>query len=289
MRYNTKKRMMTALTTTVLFTGLSCAVVHAATLEEIQSQGSIRIAVANEVPYGYLNENGDAAGAGPDIAKPILEALDIDTIEWMSTSFSDLIPGLEEGRFDMVAAEMAILPERCQRVIYSEPNTSYGEGLLVAAGNPQEIHAYSDFADRDDIKVAVLSGADQREILQALGVSDSQMVIIEDNADAIEAITDGRADAYAGTGLTVSELEKQDPLVEVALNFVDPILDGEEVRSWGGFTFPQDSESLRDAFNQQLLAYKNTSAWEQTLTQYGFTKDDILSSFKYTTEQLCSE
>ncbi|MFC3285100.1 ectoine/hydroxyectoine ABC transporter substrate-binding protein EhuB [Litchfieldella rifensis] len=289
MRYNTKKRMMAALTASALFSGLSCAVVHAATLEEVQNQGSIRIAVANEVPYGYLDEDGDAAGAGPDVAKPILEELGIDTIEWTSTAFSDLIPGLEEDRFDMVAAEMAILPARCQRVIYSEPNTSYGEGLLVAAGNPEEIHAYSDFAERDDIKVAILGGADQREILQALGVPDSQLVVIEENAEAIEAITNGRADAYAGTGLTVSELEKQDPQVEVALNFVDPILNGEEVRSWGGFTFAQDSESLRDAFNQQLLAYKNTEAWEQTLTQYGFTKDDILSSFKYTTEQLCSE
>ncbi len=288
MPYHTKKRTA-QVSGTILLSILCSTAVNAATLEEIREQGSIRIAVADEPPYGYLNENGEAKGVGPDVAKPLIEALEIDSIEWVSTTFGDLIPGLQEGRFDMVAAEMAILPERCQKVIYSEPTTSYGEGLLVAASNPQEIHSYSDFAERDDIKVAVLGGADQREILQALGVPESQMVIIDNNADAVEAITSGRADAYAATGLTVSDLEGRDPQLEVTSNFVDPVINGEEVRSWGGFTFPKDAESLRDAVNRELARYKNTEAWEQTLTAYGFTQDDLLNSFKYTTEQLCNK
>ena len=69
-----------------------------------------------------------------------------DNIQWVVTNFSSLIPGLQANRFDMTAAEMAIRPERCQKVVYSEPNTSYGEGLLVADGDPKDIHTYSDFA-----------------------------------------------------------------------------------------------------------------------------------------------
>src|SRR5690606_5870324 len=90
-------------------------------------------------------------------------------------------PGLKADRFDMVAAEMAILPDRCGQVLFSEPNTSYGEGLMVAEGNPKDIHTYQDFADNKQLKVAIMAGADQLEMMQKLGVPDANVVTIASN------------------------------------------------------------------------------------------------------------
>lgn len=266
---------------------MASTAVSAASLEEIRESGTIRIAVANEIPYGYIDPNGEALGAGPDVAKHIVEELGIENIEWVTAEFSGLIPGLQADRFDMVAAEMAILPARCEQVIYSEPNSSYGEGLLVAAGNPNDIHAYSDFAEGDS-KVAIMAGADQLEMLQALGVPEENMVTISSNADAISTVSTGRADAYAATGLTASGLAGQSDAVEVAGEFVDPVVNGEEVRSWGGFTFAQGSEDLRDAVNEVLTEFKGTQEWEDILTGYGFTEADVTGSTARTTEELCS-
>lgn len=260
----------------------------AATLDEVRERGSIRVAVADEVPYGYLDENGEGQGAGPEVARYVFEQLGIEEVEWQVVDFGDLIAGLEAGRFDMAAAEMAIRPDRCERVLFSAPNTSYGEGLLVRASNPEEINAYSDFAERDDLRVAVLAGATQIGILDSLGVPESRIEVIDANAAAIDTIIEGQADAYAGTGLTVGQLDAQSPEVEVAQNFVDPLVDGEMVRSWGAFTFPRDAETLRDAFNEALLDYRNTQAWEDTLSEHGFTQDDILNAFRFDTEWLCS-
>ena len=240
---------------------MATTAVSAATLEEIQASGTIRIAVANEIPYGYVDPNGEALGAGPDVAKHIVEQLGIENIEWVTTNFSSLIPGLQADRFDMVAAEMAILPERCAQVIYSEPNSSYGEGLLVAAGNPKGIHAYTDFAENPDLKVAIMAGADQLEMMQALGVPEANLVTIASNADAISTVSTGRADAYAATSLTATGLAGQGSGVEVAGEFVDPVIDGNEVRSWGGFVFAQGSTDLRDAVNEVLAEFKQTEDW----------------------------
>ncbi len=153
--------------------GVAASAANAVTLKEIQDRGYIRIAVANEIPYGYVDPNGDAKGAGPDVAREVVKALGIepDNIQWIVTNFSSLIPGLQANRFDMTAAEMAIRPERCQKVVYSEPNTSYGEGLLVADGNPKGIHTYSDFA-KEGMKVAIMAGADQLNMMQSLGVPE---------------------------------------------------------------------------------------------------------------------
>lgn len=260
----------------------------AADLEALRDSGSIRVAIADEKPYGYMDENGNARGPGPDVARHVLGEIGIDDIEWVVTEFGDLIPGLQEGRFDMAAAEMAVLPERCRKVIYSEPNTTYGEGLLVRTGNPHGLRFYSDFARRNDLKVAILAGANQRGYLRALDVPESKIVVIQNNADAIEAIASGRADAYAATSLTVDGLAQQSDKVEPALNFVDPIIDGKEVRGWGAFAFNKSSTALRDAVNEVLIPYKYTDEWEQTLSRYGFSKLDILNSFKYETEQLCN-
>src|SRR5690554_5237006 len=233
----------------------SLSAAQSATLEEIKQRGQIRIAVANEIPYGYVDLNGEAKGAGPDVAREVMKQLGIDKIEWITTSFSSLIPGLRANHFDMVAAEMAVLPERCKQVLFSEPNTSYGEGLLVAEGNPNDLHSYQDFVESEH-KVAIMAGADQLEMLQALGVPDNRMVTISNNADAISTVSTGRAAAYAATSLTVSELAAKSDSVEAAADFTDPVINGEPVRSWGAFTFAQGSEDFRDAVNEKLAEFK---------------------------------
>lgn len=282
-----------ALKTTLLASAAALTVAgaaQAASLEEIQESGSIRIAVANEIPYGYIDPvSGEAMGAGPDVAKHIVEELGVTDIEWVTTDFSSLIPGLQADRFDMVAAEMAIIPTRCETVIYSEPNTSYGEGLLVPAGNPEGLSGYADFAENADMTVAIMAGANQLDMMQALGVSEDQLVTISSNADAISTVSTGRADAYAATGLTASELAGQSDAVEVAEGFTDPVIDGTEQRSWGGFVFAEGNEELRDAVNEVLAEYKQSDEWLETVSGYGFTDADTSRSFDMSTEELCTE
>src|SRR3546814_6891297 len=76
------------------------------------------------------------------------------------------------------------------------------------------------------------------------------MVTISNNADAISTVSTGRASAYAATSLTVSQLAGKSKKVEPAANFTDPVINGAPARSWGGFTFSQDSEDFRNAVNR---------------------------------------
>jgi len=261
---------------------------QADTLEEILERGSIRIAVANERPYGYLNEAGEALGAGPEVASRILATLGIEEIEWVATEFKNLMPGLEVGRFDMAAAEMAIMPERCSRVLFSDPNTSYGEGLLVLASNPNGIRAYEDFVERpDNIRVAVQAGTVTEAMFSELGVEADRVVTVERLEEAVDALVRGRADAFAATGMTVASLEETHPQVEAEFNFRDPVIDGREVRYYGGFAFPPDAQDLRDAFNEALEEEKRHGEWQQTLARHGFLTKDIIYSYRFDADQLC--
>ena len=283
-----KHALLRSLAASVVLAAFAASTAGAVTLKEIKDRGYIRVAVANEIPYGFVDPSGSAKGAGPDVAAAVLKKLGIETdnIQWVVTSFSSLIPGLQANRFDMTASEMAIRPERCQKVAYSEPNTSYGEGLLVKDGNPKGVHTYSDFA-KDGMKVAIMAGADQLHMLQSLKVPEANIVTIASNSDAISTVATGRADAYAATGLTASELAGKSDKVAIVKDFKDPVVDVKEVRSWGGFNFNLESKDLRDTFNKELEAFKKTDEWKKILTSYGFTPADIEGAGAKTTEQLC--
>ena len=257
-------------------------------MSQIKQRGYIRVATANEIPYGYMDQNGDAKGIAPDVATAVLKSMGITDIQWTVTEFGALIPGLKANRFDMAAASQAILPARCQQVIYSKPNSSYGEGLMVKAGNPKDIHGYQDFVNNSSLKMGIVSGADQLDFAHALGIPDNQLVTIPANADALSAVTTGRIDAYAGTGLTVQQLAAKSDQVEPAEPFNDPVVDGKPVRSWGGFTFNKDNTAFRDAYNKALADFQQTPEYEKILTGYGLSKGDVQKALDKTTEELCS-
>lgn len=257
-------------------------------LQVIQAQGKMRVAIANEIPYGYTDLSGDAKGVGPDVARAVLAKLGVEDIQWMPTAFSSLIPGLQARHFDMVAAEMAVMPLRCKQVLFSEPNSSYGEGLLVPEGNPADIHSYQHFVETDD-KIAIMAGADQLDILNALGVPQERMVTIANNADAISTVNTGRAAAYAATGATVAQLAELGQRVEPAQSFKDPVIDGEPVRSWGAFAFHPESQALASAFNQALLEFRGTKEWREILARYGFSEQDMKQAAAKTQATLCAE
>ncbi|MFO7545594.1 MAG: ectoine/hydroxyectoine ABC transporter substrate-binding protein EhuB [Trueperaceae bacterium] len=267
---------------------LFAAPAFAESVEHYQENG-ITIATANEIPYGWVDEAGVAQGIAPEVAIAVLATMGITDIEWVVTDFGSLIPGLLADRFAMTAASMAILPARCQQVIYAKPNSSYGEGMLVATGNPKNIHSYTDFVDDSSLRFGLVSGADQLDFAHAMGISDSQIVSIASNTDALAAVETGRVDAYAATGLTVARLAMNSDRVEAADPFEDPVVDGVPVRSWGSFNFNQNNTEFRDAFNEALATFHETQEYRDIVMKHGLSNTDVEAALSADTDALCSE
>ncbi|MCW5692919.1 MAG: ectoine/hydroxyectoine ABC transporter substrate-binding protein EhuB [Pseudolabrys sp.] len=266
----------------------SIGTANATTLKDIQSQGYIRAATANEVPYGYMDADGKAKGIGPEVAIAVLNKLGVKEIDWTVTPFGSLIPGLKAKRYDFVAAEMNILPDRCKQVTFTEPNSSYGEGFLVKAGNPKKLHSFEDIKKDKSLKMAIVSGADQLDFAHGVGIPDSQLVMIQANADAPSTIQTGRADAYAATELTVAKLAEGQKGVEQAKPFSDPVIKGKSVRSYGGFDFRPEDKELYDAFNKALIEFKKTDEYAKILTSHGLSQESVEAARKQNMKDLCA-
>ena len=282
-----KSNLYRSLAAVALTIGLAASA-HAASLEQIKKDGYIRGASANEVPYSFMDESGSAKGIGPDVAAAVLKSMGVKEIDWTVTPFGSLIPGLKAKRFDFVAAEQNILPERCKQVQFTTPNSSYGEGLLVPKGNPKKLHSYEDIKKDPSLKVAIVSGADQLDFFHGLGIRDSQIVMIQANADALSTIQTGRADAYAATELTVAKLVQGSTNVEHAAPFTDPVIKGKSVRSYGGFDFRPEDKELYKAFNTALEAFKKTDDYKKILMSYGLSDESVEAARTKSTEDLCA-
>lgn len=265
--------------------GLSIA--GATTLKDVKDQGYIRAATANEVPYSYMKDDGTSAGIGPDVANAVLKKMGITDVTWTVTPFGTLIPGLKAKRFDFVAAEQNISPERCKQVAFTEPNSSYGEGLLVKKGNPKKLTTYADIAKDPSLKVAVVSGANNIDFLRAVGVKDEQVIFITANADAL-ATVQNRADAYAATELTVASLAKGQANVEQVAPFTDPVVDGKPVRNFGGFAFRPEDKDLYEAFNAALVEFRTTDEYKKILAGYGLSDESIKAAADRKVADLCA-
>lgn len=276
---------LSGLSALALIMGFTTA--NALTVEEVKEQGYIRAATANEVPYSYMQPDGTSAGIGPDVANAVLKSIGIEEVNWTVTPFGTLIPGLKAKRFDFVAAEQNISPERCKQVAFTEPNSSYGEGLLVKKGNPKGLTTYADIAKDPSLTVAVVSGANNVDFLRAVGVKDEQIVFIQANADAIPTVQ-SRVDAYAATELTVSELAKGQEQVEQVSPFEDPIVDGAPVRNYGGFAFRPEDKELRDAFNAGLVEFRKTDEYKAILGKYGLSEQSIAAAAAKNVADLCA-
>jgi polar amino acid transport system substrate-binding protein len=247
------------------------------TLAWARRQGRLRIGYANEAPYAYYDPAARrVTGEAPEIARTVLGELGIREVEGVLAEFGALIPGLRARRFDIVAAGMYVLPERCGAIAFSNPTYRVGEAFMVAAGNSKGLHGYADVVRRPDARLAVVAGAVQRSHARLNGVPNDRIIVFPDAVSAMEGVAAGRADAYAATSLTVNNLlARGGSKVERAEPFEEPEIDGAIVQGYGAFGFRKTDVTLLAAFNDALSRLIGTPRHLELVRRFGFTEREF--------------
>lgn len=258
------------------------------TLERAHREGVVRVGFANEAPYAYLDSRTDRlTGEAPEIARAVLERMGIPEIEGVLAEFGALIPGLKAGRFDLIAAGMYVKPARCREIDFSDPTYCIGEGLLVRAGNPLDLHSYEDVRESEEATIGVVAGAVELGYAREIGVPEDRIVIFPDAPSAVAGVQSGRIDGYAGTSLTVKDMlsKADDPRLELAEPFRDPVIGGEPIRGCGAFGFRRGDDAFREEFDRHLDELLGTPEHLELVRPFGFTRDELAGDA--TAEELC--
>jgi polar amino acid transport system substrate-binding protein len=254
------------------------------TLETAKKNGYIRVGFANEAPFGYATPDGQLTGEAPEVAKAILKKLGIEQVDGVLTEFGSLIPGLQAGRFDIIAAGMFITPRRCTQVAFSEPSYGIGQAFLVPAGNPKGLKDYSSLVENSDLKLAVMAGAVEAGYAKEAGVGQGQLVMLPDQVSLVKAVQADRADAAALTALSIADMAKKNEGVESTPPF--GTVAGKSVTGHGGFAFRKDDTELLEAFNAELKKFIGSPEHIALVTPFGFGEGFLPEK---TTAELCAE
>lgn len=252
------------------------------TLQTLKDRGFVRAAFANEAPYGYVDEEGRLTGESPEVARVVFQRMGIDKLDGVLTEWASLLPGLNAGRWDVVAAGMFITPERCKQAAFSDPSYKIGQSFLVPKGNPHDLHSYQDVAENADVTLGVMAGAVEYGYAKDAGVPDGQIKQLPDQASLLSAVKAGRVDAAALTSVSIERMDRRGggDVVRVE-NFQTP----PEAVGYGGFAFRQGDDQLLKQFNKHLNAFVGTEEHLELVEPFGFTEANLPGDV--TAEQLC--
>lgn len=254
------------------FTFFSVSTNSERSLERARHNG-LRIGYAFEPPYSYSDSDGAVKGESPEIAKYISERLGVHCIEWVQTSFDNLITDLESGRFDVIAAGLFVTPERSSRVTFSRPTFRVSTSLLVAIDNPKMLKSVDDIIRQPSVQIAVLSGAVEGPRLRSCGVPNEQLLVVPDAVSGKSAVTSGIADGLALSSPTIRWMVKQDgaKVVEAVERFELPLYGPE----FGAFAFRKVDRSLSEAWDRELQNFLGGEMHARIVAPLGFTEIEL--------------
>lgn len=231
----------------------------------------MKFAYLIEPPFNFRTADGAVSGCDVALARHVFAELGIDDFEPVETEFSELLPGLEGGRWRMTTGLFAT-DERRALASFSLPIWALPDGLLVQDGNPLAISGYRSVTEQPGCILAVIRDQFQHQTALALGVPAERIMIFETYAEAANAVRTGRANAYASVGRAHGGFIDQNPDLGVELVIVPP---AEKPPMCGSFAFARTDEELRRAVDGVLEGYLGSAAHRQMMSGYGFSAAEI--------------
>lgn len=230
----------------------------------------IRIAYVNEPPFYWKEKDGTIKGADIELIDTILRKIGISAIEYHHTTFEELLPGVQTGRWD-INVPIFITAEREKEVAFSIPVWALGDGFIVQQGNPKKLISYEAIAMRNDVKLGLIPGQVQFDKAKSAGVIDSQIVMLKNQDELITALQYGKIDAFAATAVGNNAIAKANPeLQSVPLknNRANEI-------PVGAFSFSKDNHQLLQIVNKHLQNYLGSEDHRRKMAKYGITETEI--------------
>ena len=244
-----------------------------ALLEQVRRAG-LRVGFAQEIPYGYLDDQGNLTGFDIEVTREAARRMGIEKITGVHLGWEGLIPGLLAGRIDIIPIGMSIRPERCEVVNFSDPLYSATIGALVRAGNPKNIHSYEDFVDRDDIKMGGTVGAAELTIAREdFGIPEERIIGYSEQVQVIDDLRAGRIDAAMYTILFVERYltDEGEGELERAVPFEVTGVSGN-----AGHAFRKEDTRFLQLWNESLREMKKDGTIEAIARKWNWLLDDLI-------------
>ena len=166
---------------------------QARTLQQVLNEGTLRVGVALAAPWTLRADSGELAGFEIDVARKLAADMRVRP-EILVYSFADLVRALETQEIDLIAAGLAITPERALHVNFSAPYASGGVSLATNTMRTADVQRFEEL-NADRYRVAAVEGSVAAALARRL-LPNAQLREFASTEAASAALVEGDADAY---------------------------------------------------------------------------------------------
>ncbi|WP_209854506.1 transporter substrate-binding domain-containing protein [Rhizobium herbae] len=126
--------LVRGLATAALLLGTTFSAHAEDALARVKAAGSLKVGTETAfAPFDFIDA-GEHAGLNVDVFAEIGKELGV-TIEWVALPWEGVLPGLEAGKFDMVAGPATITKARMERYRFTPPVAEATVAILKKAGD----------------------------------------------------------------------------------------------------------------------------------------------------------
>jgi len=181
-------------------------------LRKVLDRGKVLVGTGStNAPWHFEDENGKLVGMDIAMAHVLAQALfdDPDAIEFVQQDPAARIPNIVTGKVDIVSQFMTITGARAQLVAFTRPY--YVEGIALLARPDGERKSNAELLDGGEkTKVSILQNVDAEKNVHDV-LPQSQVMMLDTQANVVQALESGRVDAAAVDLSTVRWLVKRKP------------------------------------------------------------------------------
>ncbi|MDF2591427.1 MAG: amino acid transporter substrate-binding protein [Clostridia bacterium] len=249
----------------LVFTGCSAAkqttteVIQQNLLEKIKTEGVIKIGTEGTyAPFTFHDKDGKLTGFDVEIAEEIAKRLGVKA-EFIETKWDGMFAGLDAKRFDAVANQVTIRPDRIEKYDFSDAYIVSKAVLIVGAEN----NDIKTFADLKGKKSGQSLTSNLGDIAKSNG---AELVSVDGFNQALDLLTSKRIDATINDSLSFLDYKTQRPdaPIKVAAEL--------DTKDESGILFNKGNQELVDAVNKALAEMKADGTYLK-ISQKWFSED----------------
>ena len=189
-------------------------------VNEVLTRGHVIVGTGStNPPWHFEDESGNLIGFDIEMAKLLAKGLfdDPEKVEFVRQASDARIPNLQTNKIDVVFQFMTVNAQRAQLVEFTIPYYREGVGTLLLADSPYS--GALDMAEAGDaVTVSILQNVYAEDYIHKV-MPEANVLQLDSQANAIQALDSGRADAAAIDESTVRWMVQQDPTKYKAGNY----------------------------------------------------------------------
>ena len=243
---------------------------HADALDNILERGTLRVGVAEFVPWAMPAERGGHIGYDIDLGNKIAQDMGIRA-EFKVYDWKDMIPALEAGEVDMISGGIVVTPQRALRINFTQPVALSGAGMATNTEMTRDVETLEQLND-PDVVIATITDTFSEGVARSI-FNKAEIHSYASQNDAEKEILDGTAHVYISSLPAVQFLVTNNSDV-IDLPMSDPIVGWAEA-----LAVRKGEQELLNVLNAWVTAH-SADRWVNVTREYWFESRDWMKEMK---------